>query len=147
VPANNAGTTRLRKAWVPEVLTEGVRTKATAAANTPEANAEKAAWRKGRPIHPNALAAPERARGRPASAEARRKMSEAYKQRGTRPPAAGPAWTPGEDALLGTMPDKQIARRTGRTLLAVRSRGYGLRVEKFGPRGERSRPTRTIWPP
>src|SRR5262245_12841185 len=40
VAANNAGTTKLRKAWAPEVLTEVVRARARAAANTPEANAK-----------------------------------------------------------------------------------------------------------
>src|SRR5262249_55624629 len=116
VPANNAGSTRLQKAGAPEVLTEELRAKAHAAADTPAANAKKAAWRKGRPPPPTALAALEAARGRPPSDEARRRMSEAHRRRGTRPPAAGPAWTAEEQSLLGTMPDEEVARRTGRTV-------------------------------
>ncbi len=39
------------------MLTAEVRAKTQAAASTPEANAKKAAWQKGRPIHPNTRAA------------------------------------------------------------------------------------------
>ena len=34
------------------------------------------------------------------------------------------SWTPAEDALLGKLPDAEVARRTGRTLLAVRMHRY-----------------------
>src|SRR5262249_4968231 len=64
-----------------------------------------------------------------------RRMSAAHRRRGTRPPAAGPAWSAEEEALLGTMPDEEVARRTGRTLVAVQGRRYTLRIEKYGRRG------------
>ncbi len=134
MPANNKGTTKLRKASAPEILTVEVMTKAQAAASSPEANAKKAAWWKGRPIHPNTRAALERARHREQSAEERRKRSETHKRRGTRPPAAGPAWTADEDALLGKMSDEEVARQTGRSLVVVQSRRHVLRIEKFGRR-------------
>ena len=41
--------------------------------------------------------------------------------RGTRPPKAGRPWRPQEVALLGKMPDDEVARRTRRTLCAVMS--------------------------
>ncbi len=63
--------------------------------------------------------------------EARRRMSEAQRARGTRPPAAGRPWEPEEDALLGTMPDEEVARRTGRTPGAVRCRRVVLNVDGF----------------
>jgi hypothetical protein len=67
---------------------------------------------------------------------------------------AGPAWTPREDALLGRMSDEEVARRTGRTLVAVQNRRCMFRIEKFGRRGrglrrpasEGARP-RVTWPP
>lgn len=33
-----------------------------------------------------------------------------------------PRWTADDDRLLGTMPDKELARRLGRTFIAVRAR-------------------------
>ena len=70
--------------------------------------------------------------GTKATAETRERMSEAHRQRGTRPPAAGVPWTADEEALLGTMRDSDVAERTGRTLTAVRARRYALGVEAFG---------------
>jgi hypothetical protein len=39
----------------------------------------------------------------------------------------GPRWTDEQEALLGTMPDEEVARRTGRT-----SNGVRLKREKLG---------------
>ena len=50
----------------------------------------------------------------------------------------GPLWTPEDIALLGTLPDEEVARRTGRTVNAVR-----LKREELGipnPAGNRWRP-------
>jgi hypothetical protein len=92
--------------------------------------------RRGRP-RPQGLMAALHAgnRGRLLSAEHRGKISEAVRRRGIRPPKAGPAWSPKRDALLGTMPDEEVTRRTGRTLAAVVCRRCVLRVTKFGRRG------------
>jgi hypothetical protein len=65
------------------------------------------------------------------SDEARRRMSEAQRARGTRPPAAGRPWETEEDALLGTMPDDEVAQRTGRTLDAVKCRRVALDIDGF----------------
>jgi hypothetical protein len=49
-----------------------------------------------------------------------------------RPPAVkGLAWMADEDALLGAMPDTDVAERIGRTLSAVQSRRYLLGVGAF----------------
>src|SRR4029079_354335 len=52
------------------------------------------------------------------SKETRRKMSEAHKRLGTRPPH-GRAWTPEEDALFQSLTPREVAERTGRTMASV----------------------------
>jgi hypothetical protein len=42
-----------------------------------------------------------------------------------------PSWEPAEDALLGTMPDEEVAARTGRTLGAVRERRAKLDIDGY----------------
>jgi hypothetical protein len=84
VPQVNEGTARLYRDYAPERLTEDVRKRALAAANGPEANAKKAAFRLGKPAHPRARAALASYWGQSPSAETRRKMSEAHRRRGTR---------------------------------------------------------------
>jgi len=54
-------------------------------------------------------------------------MSEAHRLRGTRPPKGTP-WTEREDELVRTLPAKEVAKRTGRTLQAVWSRRRELRL-------------------
>jgi hypothetical protein len=73
--------------------------------------------------------------GRRLSEETRRKMSEAHRRRGTRPPKAGPPWSAEEDALLRALPAAEAARRTGRTLGAAYARRRELRL----PDGQRRR--------
>jgi hypothetical protein len=74
-------------------------------------------------------------RGKKPSDEARRKMSEAHKQRGTRPPKAGRTWTAEEDALLLQLPGVEVAQQTGRSISAVYSRWRMLEL----PDGRRNR--------
>jgi hypothetical protein len=131
VPPVNEGTRRLHVDYTPERLPPEVQEAARKKASSPEANAKKSAWRKGRPIHPNALAALERCRGQNPSKAARRKMSEAQKRRGAWPPAAGRPWSAEDECLLGTMPDAEVEKRTGRTLVAVRDRRYTLGIGRF----------------
>ena len=48
-------------------------------------------------------------------------------RRGRRAPRRpGRPWTPGEDELLRTLPPKEVAERTGRTLTAVYLRRHAL---------------------
>ena len=66
--------------------------------------------------------------GRKASDETRRKLSEANKRRGTRPPKAGKAWSEHEEELARTLPIPEVVRLTGRTYSAVVSRRAKLGV-------------------
>lgn len=59
-------------------------------------------------------------------------MSKAHKRRETTQPAAGRLWT-AEDALLGTMPDKDVAERTAQTAGATRDRWYDFRNRNIDP--------------
>ena len=65
-------------------------------------------------------------RGRPLPADQRRKIGEAHKRLGTRPPKAGGAGMPEEDALLMKFTAKVIAGKTGRTLKAIYDRRHDL---------------------
>jgi hypothetical protein len=100
------------------------------AKNSDPARREKiAAAKRGRPRPPHVVKAMRQGRlGTPHSAEAKAKMSAAHKRRGTRPPKAGRPWTPEEDDLVRTLPAAEVARRTGRTLLAVWSRRRELEL-------------------
>ena len=131
------GTHRLKSANAPQPAIAAAREKARARARDPERRARIAAARRGqpRPAHVGeAVAAAHR--GTSHGAESRRKMSESHKRRSTRPPKAGPAWGPWEDAAVRTLPAAEAARRTGRTVQAVYSRRRVLGV----PDGHRRRP-------
>jgi hypothetical protein len=54
---------------------------------------------------------------------------------GHRPPDGARLWTAEEEALLGTMPDAEVARRIGRTVGAVRSRRGILRIPSTSGKG------------
>ena len=49
----------------------------------------------------------------------------------------GPRWTPEDIALLGTLPDEEVARRTGRTVEGVRIRRTRLGIPTFEDRRRR----------
>jgi hypothetical protein len=88
-----------------------------------------AAARRGKPRPTGMMEAlAEANRGKTLSEETRRKMSEAHRRRGTRPPAAGRPWTAEEDELLRTLPPRAVAAKTGRTLTAVYNRRIDLGV-------------------
>jgi hypothetical protein len=110
------------------------REKARAKAGDPERRERIAAARHGKPRPAGMMEAlAEANRGRPLSGEARRKMSQAHRRRGTRPPAAGRPWAAEEDELLRALPVGEVARRTGRTLTAV----YNRRIDLGMPDGRR----------
>jgi hypothetical protein len=49
----------------------------------------------------------------------------------------GPRWTKQQLAMLGTMPDEEVARRTGRTVQAVRIRRTRFGIPTFEDRRRR----------
>jgi hypothetical protein len=128
VPQNNQGTLRLRREYAKEPgVKDGLR-KAQARAQAPERRRKIAEARKDKPRPPGLMKTMHEAnRGRKASAQTRRKQSEAHKSRGTWPPSAGRPWMPWEDALLGVVSDAEVAQRTGRTVVAVYRRRNKLR--------------------
>jgi hypothetical protein len=134
----NAGTHRLHHDHALEPGVTAGREKAHARSREPEADAGRreriAAAKRGKPRPAGMMATLAAAnRGRPLSDATRRKMSEAHRRRGTRPPAAGRAWSADEDELLRALPAQDVARRTGRTLTAV----YNRRVDLGLPDGRR----------
>ena len=63
-------------------------------------------------------------------AEQRRKLSETHNRLGTRPPWLNKAWASWEDKALRTLSPDTAAKKTGRTLLAVKSRRRKLGITK-----------------
>ena len=133
------GTRRLLSLFAHEHLDGEVRELATKRANSPEANAKKSAARIGKPMHPKARTALDKYRHSPRSAEHRRKIGEAHKRLGTRPPKAGRPWTDEEAEFLGKLPDAEVAKRTGRTLVAVRCERRRRRIPAYAREGKKPR--------
>ena len=147
VVEHNEGTQDLYRRWMPDKMDEEAIRKRQEATQSPERNAKVAAARRGKPRPEHVKEALRKAnKGRKASDEARRKMSEAHKQRGTLPPAmSGPLWTVEEEALLGTMPDKEVAARIGRSITAVHDHRRKLGIPSFYKRKPRREPS--VWTP
>jgi hypothetical protein len=90
-------------------------------------------------MHPKAWAALAKARHRPRSLEHRRKIAEATRRLGIRPPV-GRQWESWETALLGTTPDADVVTRTGRTLKAIQTMRACLRIPAYTATGRRKGP-------
>jgi hypothetical protein len=117
IPRHNPGSYRLFREFVIE------------AARTPEARAKLSAAREGKPSTESSRDRERlrRIQRRPKSKELRRRMSERLRRRFD---LVGPypRWTPEELATIGTMPDREVARRIGRSLSAVRAKKFASRV-------------------
>jgi len=117
IPRHNPGTYRLFR----EIVIE--------AARTPEACAKICAAKEGKPST-ESVRDRERLRRiqrRPKSKSWRRKMSERLRRRFG---LLGPfrPWTPKELAMVGTRPDREVARRINRSLSSVRAKKFVLRA-------------------
>jgi len=131
VGATTQGTSKLRSAYCDEAWFVAGREKSVAKSGDPSRREKIAAAGRGKPRPWHVMEpAHEARRGMRHTAETRRKMSEAHKRRGTRPPKAGRPWTPEDDELARALPPAEAARRTGRTLEAVHSRRAVLRAEE-----------------
>jgi hypothetical protein len=140
VPPTTAGTSELRSAHFQEPWAQRAQKQAVAKAGDPERRAKIAAARRGKPRPAHVVEAMRNANlGRLHSTETRRKMSEAHKRRGTRPPAAGRTWTAEEDACVVNRPAREAAERTGRSVVAVRSRRRKLALPDGRMREARQR--------
>jgi hypothetical protein len=143
----NEGTHRLRHDYAEEPWAAQARAKAHAKAGDPARCAKIAATKRGkpRPAHVGAAVAAAH-RGTERSAEARRKMSEVHRLRGTRPPKVGTPWTEQEDELVRTLPAKEVAKRTGRTPVAVWARRRVLQLPDGRTRAARAGARRgAVW--
>jgi hypothetical protein len=140
------GTSALLSRWAPETIqSDEANRRRDPTLKSPERAAKIAAAKRGKPRPPGVNEALRKVNvGKKASRATRRKMSEAHKRRGTRPPLAGEPWTAEEDALLGTMKDRDVAARIGRSESAVSERRYALDVAAFT---ERAPPGKPIWTP
>lgn len=70
------------------------------------------------------------------TAAERKKRSRDAKRRKQRPAQTGyhgPLWTPAQEALLGTVPDEEVARRIGRSEKGVREKREELGIPNAGP--------------
>lgn len=125
----NVGTTRLRRRYAKEPWFAKMQNLAWAKAQDPERREKIAAARRGKPRSPEVIAALRQANlGRKLTDDQRRKMSEAHKRRGTRPPKAGKPWAAWEDDLCKTAKPSEVVEKTGRSLSAVFSRRAVLKV-------------------
>jgi hypothetical protein len=131
VPRSNPGTARLfRRNALRTFSRPEVRAKALAW--TDEKREKVGAARRGRPMHPNNAAAMREANARRVYGPAvRARMSEVQR-------AQPRAWKPEQLALLGTMPDNEVAVRVGRPENAVRVKRSRLGIPPFG--GYKRRP-------
>jgi hypothetical protein len=130
VGATTPGTSRLRRAHALGPAGTAALAKAQAKARDPGRRVKIAAARRGRPRPRHVIEAMRAANlGRKHTEQTRRRMSEAHRRRGTRPPKAGRPWTAAEGALLAAgLPAAVVAAQIGRTLAAVyiRRRQLGL---------------------
>jgi hypothetical protein len=115
IPRHNPGTYRLFR----EIVIE--------AARTPEARAKLSAATEGKRSteSPHDRERLRRIQRRPKSKSWRKKMSERLRRRFD---LLGPyrPWAPRELAMIGTMPDRKVARRINRSLSAVRGKKFSL---------------------
>lgn len=126
VPRVNDGSRELlREHFAPRA--KRVQKMAVAKARDPQRRAKIAAARRGKKRPASDMEPVRKAHiGRTASEETRRKMSEAHKRRGTRPPAAGVPWTEAEDEILRSHTAKEAAEKLDRTYSAVLNRRSNL---------------------
>ena len=133
VPRLTAGTRKLLSAWSPEtVQADKARRRAKAAASDPERVAKIANAKRGKRRPRHVIEALRRANiGRPLSEEHRANLSAAARRRGARPPAAGRSWTAKELRLMGTMLDRELADRFGRSPQAVALKRKNIGITAF----------------
>ena len=101
---------------------------------TPKALAKASAKLKGRTIPPHVIEAVREAVKRPRSPAWKKKMAAYWRKRG-HPPCHPERrfWTAKEQAMLGTAPDGEIARRLNRSLGAVYSMRYVMKTTRLNP--------------
>jgi hypothetical protein len=137
VPVTTVGTRALRSAHFREIWPTRMRAGSLAKVRDPERRAKIAAARRGKPRPPEVVEAMRKARlGTRASRATRRRMSETQKRRWVDDPRK---WSAEEDALIATLPASEAAKRTGRTVYAVK-----FRRRRLGLPDGRTKPARQV---
>lgn len=129
VPIYNEGTRRaISRATQMPLRSKNIR-KAIAKAGDPKRREKISAALRARPRPKHLIEAMQRGRQAfPASAETRRKLSEAMKRKGIRPPK-GVLWTADEEKLLREdLSHVEVAQRLGRTVRAIRQHRLKLGI-------------------
>ena len=141
VPRMTDGSRKLAVALAPERLTDEARKLAVEARDTDDVREKLSASKRGKPLHPNAIAAQRVAVKKPKSEEWKRAASERMKKVWEHPEQHGlpPChhWTDEEIALLGTDEDPVIARRLGVSPSVVENKRRGLGIRSL----------RNVWKP
>lgn len=98
------------------------------ASRTPEARAKRSAAREGKPSTESKSDREKlrRIQRQPKSEAVKRKMRE-YMRRRFDTVGPYPRWTRRELSMIGTIPDREVARRINRSLSAVRAKRFALR--------------------
>ena len=134
VDAITEGTSRLHSEHIAE-FGDAMRQEGVKKARDPERRRKISESMRGKPRPQHVLDAAHAARrGSHHTEEARRKISEASRRRGAIVPGTIP-WTAEEDELVRTLPAEEVARRTGRSLIAVYTRRNRLKVPDGRRRG------------
>ncbi len=123
VRAMNEGTRRLRARYADTPEFRRAARKAWANASTPARRAKSSISHLGKSHSPLTRQKLRNLNlGRQHSAKSRRKMSASHKNRRSPGSAWGQLWTEQELELLRTLTTEEVAKRTGRTIVAVRCR-------------------------
>jgi hypothetical protein len=133
------GTVRLKGAHFRGEQGEAARAAGQAKLGDPARCAKIAAALRGKPRSQGAVEASAAGhRGLRHTEETKRKMSEAHRRRGSRPPWVRP-WTPEEDEAVRTLRPAEAVAATGRTMYAIisRRRRLGLPDGRAGPKVRR----------
>ena len=138
VPRMTNGSRRLRIEYAIEILTPEVRERGKEAMHSPEVRAKLSAVKKGRPPHPNTIAACRELGRRPKTEAWKQRLSERSKKMWENPEAYGlPSrrkWTEEELALVGTDRDKAVAKALGLPAKVVQSKRESLGISLLAQR-------------
>lgn len=130
VPKNTPGTIKLHQDLFDQRIPDEARKRGLANMHTPESWAKARATKKGKPVHPNSLAALAKGRSKSRGPEWKAKIGKSMSLQWAQGERAHPnAWTEEELALLGTDSDAAVAARIGRTQIAVAAKRRKLKIK------------------
>ena len=138
VPRMTNGTRRLLIENAVNTLSSEVRAKGKEAMKRPDVRAKLSAGKKGRPLHPNTIAACRELGKRPKSDAWKKGMSERSKKMWETPEAYGlPArrkWTDQELALIGSDSDRAVAEQLELPIKVIKQKRESLKIPLLAQR-------------